>query len=67
MIRVKVDDALCTGHGRCYALASEVFEADEMGRCVIPSAELPDERLAQARIGESSCPEGAIRVETTGD
>ena len=64
MIRVKVDEEICTGHGRCYALASEVFDADETGRCVIPEAELPDGLLEPARLGESSCPEGAITVET---
>jgi ferredoxin len=29
---VSIDDSLCFGHGRCYATAPEVFEADEDGR-----------------------------------
>ena len=30
MSRVTVDADRCTGHGRCYTLAPDVFDADEM-------------------------------------
>src|SRR6266567_4008473 len=29
-MKVRVDADLCVGHGRCYVLADEVFEADEL-------------------------------------
>ena len=31
-MRLRIDAEMCTGHGRCYALAPEVFEPDEDGR-----------------------------------
>ena len=61
-----VDAAICTGHGRCYALAPEVFGPDEFGHCelvvggavgVVPAA-LED----QARLGRDNCPELAITL-----
>ena len=30
-MKVRVDDTLCQGHGRCYALAPELFEPDDIG------------------------------------
>ncbi|EUA40756.1 ferredoxin [Mycobacterium avium subsp. hominissuis 101] len=35
MRRVVVDAERCTGHGRCYTLAPDVFDADEFGHCVV--------------------------------
>ncbi len=63
MPRVTVDTAKCVGHGRCYVLAPDVFEEDDRGYCVVPSQEIPESLLDDARRGESNCPEAAIRVE----
>ena len=62
-MRVKVDDELCTGHGRCYALAPEVYAADDRGHCVILTEVVPLELEAAARSGEANCPERAITLE----
>jgi ferredoxin len=62
-MKVRVDSELCVGHGRCYVLAPEVFEADERGHCLIPEAEVPPELHEKARIGEENCPERAIVIE----
>ena len=62
-LRVRVDRGLCTGHGRCYVLAPEVFSEDERGYCVVPNPLVPDALADQARAGEDNCPESAIRVE----
>lgn len=61
-MRVTVDDAVCTGHGRCYALAPEVFGPDDFGRCEIrvPEGQVPAELEAAARLGAEGCPEHAI-------
>jgi ferredoxin len=61
-MRVTVDGDACTGHGRCYALGPEVFAPDERGHCVLLVEELPPELEAEARAGESNCPERAITV-----
>jgi ferredoxin len=63
MPRVRVDPARCTGHGRCYVLAPDVFGEDERGYCVVTRQEIPASLAADARRGEANCPEHAITVE----
>ena len=62
-MKVRVDLALCVGHGRCYALAPDVFGEDERGYCVLECETVPPELERQARLAEANCPEGAIAVE----
>ncbi|MFL6241433.1 MAG: ferredoxin [Acidimicrobiia bacterium] len=62
-MKVRVDADLCVGHGRCYVLADEVFEADDRGHCLIPNEEVPPELEEKARVGEQNCPEHAISIE----
>ena len=62
MTRVRVDADLCTGHGRCYTLAPDVFDADEVGHCVVLAEDISGELEAQARTGEQNCPEQAITL-----
>jgi ferredoxin len=62
-MKVRVDEAACVGHGRCYVLAPEVFEADDRGHCFIRNADVPPELAAKARVGEENCPERAIVTE----
>ncbi|MCV7412785.1 cytochrome [Mycobacterium florentinum] len=62
MSRVSVDPDLCTGHGRCYSLAPGVFDADELGHCVVLVEDVSGELEAQAVVGEQNCPEQAITV-----
>jgi ferredoxin len=62
-MKVRVDPDLCVGHGRCYALAPDVFEADDMGHCFIPGEDVPPELEEKALIGEQNCPEHAITIE----
>ncbi len=62
-MKVTVDADLCTGHGRCYALAPDVFAPDDFGHCEIVVAELTTEAaVTQARLGAENCPERAITV-----
>jgi ferredoxin len=63
MARVRVDPELCVGHGRCYALAPEVFDSDDDGHCVIRREVVDGELEVQARAGASNCPEDAITVD----
>jgi ferredoxin len=62
-LRVRVDEDRCVGHGRCYALAPEVFDSDDQGHCVVLVAEVPPELEGGARTGAANCPEQAITVE----
>jgi ferredoxin len=65
-MKLRVDPELCTGHGRCYALAPDVFSADEFGHCELRVVEIDDADkalLEQARLGVENCPERAIALE----
>jgi ferredoxin len=62
-MRVRVDGETCTGHGRCYALAPEVYAPDDAGYCELVVTDVPAELEDQARVGASNCPEQAISVE----
>jgi ferredoxin len=62
-VRVQIDGDVCTGHGRCYAVAPTVFEDDEVGvGVVIVTGELSDEERAAADLAVRNCPERAISL-----
>jgi ferredoxin len=62
-VRVRIDPDACTGHGRCYSLAPDVFEPDDYGHGKVIVDEVPDELRAKAELGVQNCPEHAISVE----
>ena len=62
-LKVKVDREKCQGHARCFALAPELFELDEMGN----GRERGDGRVtpgleAKAHLAQANCPELAVEV-----
>jgi ferredoxin len=61
-VKIRVDPERCTGHGRCYSLAPEVFEPDDEGHSVVILEEVPPEFADKARIGVENCPEQAISI-----
>jgi ferredoxin len=63
-MRIVFDREKCQGHGRCYALAPELFDADDEGYAVVLEAgDLSDEQVAQAQLAADNCPEYAITLE----
>ena len=62
-MRIKLDTEACQGHGRCYTLAPTVFDADDLGHCVLPTEEVPPGEEEAARNGVENCPEQALSVE----
>lgn len=63
-MRVRLDTGRCQGHGRCYALAPDVFESDAEGYSVLKATgELPPEMEEAARLAADNCPEFAIELE----
>jgi ferredoxin len=63
VLKVRVDRERCQGHARCFALAPELFELDELGNAherhggaVAPGLE------ENALLAQSNCPELAIEV-----
>ena len=62
-MRIVLHPEACTGHGRCYALSPEVFDADDDGHGVVRiEGDVPVELQAAARRGMANCPEAAIVV-----
>jgi ferredoxin len=62
-VKVRVDPDLCVGHGRCYALAPDVFGTDDYGHAVVLMSDVEGAFVDQARAGAENCPERAITVE----
>jgi ferredoxin len=61
-VRLTIDDGLCVGHGRCFALHPELFEADEFGYGRVTAPEVEGQALESARHAVAECPEQAIRL-----
>ena len=67
VVKVRVDPALCQGHGRCYATAPEVFEADDIGNGhEVGDGSVPADLEHKARVAVANCPELAINIEEAG-
>jgi ferredoxin len=62
-MQVRIDTALCTGHGRCYSLAPEVFASDDEGHSTLVQVDVPEVLRDKAVIGMQNCPERAITVD----
>jgi ferredoxin len=62
-MKVRVDPDLCVGHGRCYALAPDVFAPDDYGHSHVLLGEVDGPLAEQARMGADNCPERAITIE----
>jgi ferredoxin len=60
--RVCVDAERCEGHGRCYTLAPDVFDADEVGHAVVLVENVSGDLEEQAAEAEKNCPEAAITL-----
>jgi ferredoxin len=61
---VHVDQEICQGHGRCYSLAPELFEPDEIGNGIeIGDGTVPAGLEDAARKAALNCPERAITIE----
>ncbi len=61
-MRIRIDTDACTGHGRCYALAPDVFEPDDEGHSLARVDVVPEGLYDQARLAVGNCPEQAITV-----
>ena len=63
-MKLRIDTDACTGHGRCYALAPELFDADDAGYgVVIEDAPVPVGLEDKAKLAVANCPERAITLE----
>ena len=64
-MRINLDSDKCQGHGRCYALAPDLFEPDDEGYAVLlvpTGSSVPTGFEDAARLAADNCPEYAITV-----
>jgi len=63
-MKLVIDGASCTGHGRCYTLAPDVLTCDDEGYVAIRDEAIawPADRRALAEEIAGSCPEEAISL-----
>ncbi len=62
-MRVHVDSERCQGHNRCYAIAPDLFEVDDLGFATeVGDGTVPTELEDQARLAVANCPEYAIVI-----
>ncbi len=63
-MRVKVDEALCSGQGRCWKYAPNVYDLDDAGFNVARGQEIevPAGEERAATMGMKACPERAITL-----
>ena len=63
-MRIKVDAEKCEGHSRCYALAPELVDVDDLGNAFeLSDGEVPEGLEDKARLIVDNCPEYAITIE----
>jgi ferredoxin len=62
-MKVFIDAEKCQGHNRCFAIAPELFDVDDLGNAfVIGDGLVPVELEAKARLAVANCPERAITI-----
>ena len=63
-MKVSINDR-CTGQGRCFGYAPEVFDFDDLGNGVVKGDGVVTDPALQdkARLAAANCPEHAIEIE----
>lgn len=62
-LKFVIDTNLCSGHGRCYTLAPQWFDADDVGYAEVKDVVIAESERAEAEDVAAACPEGAITIE----
>jgi len=62
-MKLVVDQDRCGGHGRCVAVAPDLFDLDDDGMSSPITEEIGTDRQAAAEEAIASCPQSAIRIE----
>jgi ferredoxin len=63
-MKIHVDEGRCEGHGRCYALAPDLFASDDIGNGhEIGDGTVRPDQEHNARLAVANCPERAVVLE----
>ena len=61
--KLSVDPEKCQGHNRCYSLAPELFDVDDLGfATAVGDGVVSAELLDKAKRAVANCPEYAITL-----
>jgi ferredoxin len=65
-MKIRIDQERCEGHGRCYTLAPELVEPDDLGNGheIGDGSVTPDQEV-NAQQAVANCPEHAVVLEGT--
>jgi ferredoxin len=63
-MKVRIDAERCQGHGRCFTIAPDLFDSDDLGSGVVlgDGTVRPDQER-EARLAVANCPESAVSIE----
>lgn len=63
-MKIKISKELCSGHGRCWEYAKEVYDLDDNGYSAMRGQifDVAPGNEKAARLGASNCPEQAIEI-----
>lgn len=64
-MKVVIDREQCSGHGRCAAVAPDVFDLDDEGYSFLLVEHIDGKLEEQAREAAATCPERCIHLEET--
>ncbi len=63
-MRLTIDHARCQGHGRCFSIAPDLFDSDDLGNgVVVGDGAVAVSQVPLARLAVANCPEGAVSLE----
>lgn len=66
-MKVHVDPDKCQGHNRCFAIAPELFDVDDLGQShELNEGVVPPDLEDKARLAVANCPEFAIVIDDDG-
>jgi ferredoxin len=61
-LKFHIDTDLCSGHGRCYTLAPQWFDTDDIGYGEVKDVAVAETERSAAEDIAAACPEGAITL-----
>ncbi|WP_417515076.1 ferredoxin [Minwuia sp.] len=62
-MKIRVNPDKCQGHNRCYAVAPDLFEVDDVGNASAANGGVvPDDMKDDAKLAIDNCPEFAIEI-----
>jgi len=59
-VKVRVDNAKCSGHAQCYAVDPALFPIDDSGYSALQPREVEPKDEQTTRVGVAACPEKAL-------